>query len=157
MFSQNTRSNPSAAREVRLLSSRRLRVNTLSLVLVLGCVAAANPASARADLGLARSKYDGDWSVVIVTRRGACDPAFRYGVQIADGTIQAVGLATVQGRVSSSGAVRVVVQSGNEWAEGFGHLARAGGRGLWHGRGTRGACSGTWTAQRREFGASANE
>jgi hypothetical protein len=29
--------------------------------------------------------YDGVWSVVIVTRSGACDPSYRVNVQIARG------------------------------------------------------------------------
>src|SRR5271155_3627404 len=49
----------------------------------------------------AHSVYDGAWSVLIVTRSGACEPTFRYGVQIADGTvIDGGGMATVQGRVT---------------------------------------------------------
>jgi hypothetical protein len=97
MLRQKIKPNSSAAKQARLLSSSRLRINTLSPMLALGCVAAASPATARADPGLVRTKYDGDWSVVIVTRRGACDPVSRYGVQIGSGTIQVNG-ATVQGR-----------------------------------------------------------
>jgi hypothetical protein len=47
----------------------------------------------------ARTVYDGDWGALILTRGGACEPAIRYGVQIADGTvINGGGMATVQGR-----------------------------------------------------------
>ena len=35
----------------------------------------------------ARTVYDGDWRVLILTRGGACEPAGRYGVQIADGMV----------------------------------------------------------------------
>ena len=57
----------------------------------------------------ARTVYDGDWSVLILTRGGACEPAVRYGVQIADGmVINGGGMATVQGRVTRSGTVSVM-------------------------------------------------
>jgi BA14K-like protein len=120
-----------------------LRVWALALVLALGCTTAPGTA-------LARTRYDGDWSVLIATRRGACEPALRYGVQIADGAVvsNASGVATVEGRVSPAGATRVTVRSGNEWAVGSGHLSGSSGSGIWRGEGTSGACSGTWVAQR---------
>ena len=87
------------ARSGALLIGWRLCGWALPFALALGLTAISNPA-------LARTKYDGDWSVLIVTRRGACEPAFRYGLQIADGTIvsNAGGAAAVQGRVSQPGA-----------------------------------------------------
>jgi hypothetical protein len=95
--------------------------------------------------------YDGDWSVLILTRGGACEPSVRYGVQIADGmVINGGGIATVQGRVSRSGTVRVIVRSGNQWANGSGRLGKNRGGGAWRGQGTSGACNGTWVAERRE-------
>ena len=60
-----------------------------------------------------------------MTRGGVCEPTFRYGVQIADGTvIDGGGMATVQGRVTRTGAVKVIVRSGNQWANGSGRLSR---------------------------------
>ena len=140
------------ARSGALLVGRRLCGWALPFAMALGLTAISNPA-------LARTKYDGDWSVLTVTRRGACEPAFRYGLQIADGTIisNAGGAAAVQGRVSPTGRVRVTVRSGNEWAEGSGHLTRNRGGGVWRGEGTSGACYGTWVAQRREFNNYAGE
>ena len=44
-------------------------------MLAIACGAVAVPASAA-------TKYDGDWSVVITTSNGACQPSVRYGVQI---------------------------------------------------------------------------
>jgi hypothetical protein len=35
----------------------------------------------------ARSAFDGNWSVLIATTSGACDQAYRYGLQIANGVI----------------------------------------------------------------------
>jgi hypothetical protein len=95
--------------------------------------------------------YDGDWSVLIFTRGGACEPSVRYGVQIADGmVINGGGIATVQGRVTRSGTVSVIVRSGNQWANGSGRLGRNRGGGAWRGQGTSGVCRGTWVAERRE-------
>ena len=99
----------------------------------------------------ARTVYDGDWSVLILTRGGACEPAVRYGVQIADGmVVNGGGMATVQGRVTRSGSVQVIVRSGNQWANGSGRLGGKRGGGFWRGQGTSGTCRGTWVAERRE-------
>jgi len=121
---------------------RLLVAQILAAVLALGCVAVASP-------GSAATSFDGHWSVVTITNRGGCDPTFRYGVQIVNGTISTDAEATVQGRVSATGAVRVTLQSGKQWAAGSGHLRGDSGSGVWQGKGTRGSCSGTWTAERR--------
>jgi hypothetical protein len=98
----------------------------------------------------AHTVYDGDWSVLIFTRGGACEPSVRYGVQIADGmVINGGGIATAQGRVTRSGTVSVIVRSGNQWANDSG-LGRDRGGGAWRGQGTSGVCRGTWVAERRE-------
>lgn len=127
----------------RNLGQRIGRSAQVSL-LAIACFAVAAPA-------LARSQFDGDWSVVIVTRGGACEPSFRYGVTISDGAVINSGgsPADVRGRVSPNGAVRVSVQWGNEWASGSGRLGRNSGGGRWRGQGSAGTCEGTWIAQRR--------
>jgi hypothetical protein len=114
----------------------------LSGILALACLVAA-------DLASAATTFDGHWSVVIITDHGECDPTFRYGLQIANGTISADAAATVQGRVSAAGTVRVIVQSGDQRAAGSGRLSADRGSGVWRGKGTRGSCSGTWLAERR--------
>ncbi len=105
--------------------------------------------------GLARSNFDGDWSVVIQTRAGACIPTLRYPVAISNGIVGNAGdtPATVQGRVAPTGAVRVTVQSGGSWASGSGRLTATSGGGTWRGQGTSGLCTGTWQAERRSYGA----
>jgi hypothetical protein len=119
------------------------RASAPIFVLAFACIAV--PVTA-----FAGTVYGGNWSVVIVTRGGACEPTFRYGVQIADGTvIDGGGMATVQGRVTRTGAVRVVVRSGNQWADGSGRLSGNRGGGAWWGQGTSGTCRGTWVAERR--------
>ena len=98
------------------------------------------------------SAFDGDWSVLIQTRAGGCDPAYRYGVQIQNGEILNGGgeAVTLEGHVAPSGVVRVSVAAGGQAAYGAGRLSQSSGGGSWRGRGSSGACSGTWVAERRE-------
>ncbi len=120
--------------------------------LVLSSVGLASPA-------FSRSNFDGDWSVVIETREGACTPTLRYPVAISNGIVTNAGgtPAAVTGRVTPTGSVTVTVQSGGSWASGSGRLGATGGTGIWRGQGTSGACVGTWQAQRRSYGAQAME
>jgi hypothetical protein len=118
----------------------RIHTGITSLLLVLASVV-VGPASAL-------TLYDGEWSVIILTRRGACDPSYRIGVQIAHGEIDSGGFATVHGRVTSRGGIKVTVRSGNQWAYGSGLINRNRGRGVWSGQGNSGTCGGTWVAEK---------
>jgi hypothetical protein len=91
--------------------------------------------------------YDGLWSVLIVTKKGDCDPGYRYPIRIAKGLLANAGDSafTITGKVAGSGAVTVMVSAGARSASGSGRLAGNMGMGSW----TGGACSGSWTAQRR--------
>jgi hypothetical protein len=123
--------------------TKRLRTYLQASALAVGCMTIAAPA-------IARTPYDGDWSVVIATRGGACPPSVRYGVQIINGiVVNPSGEAQVQGRVSPNGAVRVTVQAGGQWARGSGRLSSVRGGGVWRGQGNAGFCQGTWVAERR--------
>jgi hypothetical protein len=98
----------------------------------------------------AQRGFDGQWSVLIVTERGDCDRAYRYGVTIRSGNVLYDGGAvSFSGRVASNGAVRVRVSSGNAFANGTGRLNRNAGSGNWSGQSSGGRCSGYWTAERR--------
>jgi hypothetical protein len=120
-----------------------LRAIGSMLALSLSCVAAAETA-------FARTAYDGDWSVLIATSSGACGTSYRYGVQISDGfVIYDGGMVTMRGRVSQKGGVSVNLQSGGQWANGYGHLTKTRGGGRWRGQGTSGSCAGSWVAERR--------
>jgi len=121
------------------------RAQLATLVLALACAVVAGPA-------FARTVFDGNWSVLIVTHGGACDPAYRYGVRITDGTVANDGssAAAVQGQVTPTGAVRVTVRSGNQWADGSGRLSSNRGGGVWKGQSSNGSCSGAWEAERRD-------
>lgn len=150
MFSEINRTKaPSTKPSTFPVRWLKLQAQTSVLAfLAFACVAFAGPAFAAST---AANTYDGNWSVVIATTGGACDPTLRYPVAIINGMVGNAGdsAATVQGRVTPRGTVRVSVQSGNEWANGSGHLGMNRGSGVWRGQGSAGACEGTWVAMRR--------
>ena len=122
------------------MTSHLLRTSVLALI----CVASL------ADTAVARAAFDGSWSVVIQTRSGACDAAFRSGVQIRNGIIfSEAGGFNMNGHVSQKGMVRVSVSAASQSASGSGRLSHNSGGGVWRGQGNRGRCSGTWAAERR--------
>jgi hypothetical protein len=108
---------------------------------------AALPALAPAE---AEPSYDGLWSVVIVTKAGQCDAAYRSPVRITNGNLGNAGSApiNISGKVAKNGAVVVTVAAGDKSAIAKGRLAGASGAGSWSGNGN-GACSGVWEAERR--------
>jgi hypothetical protein len=97
------------------------------------------------------ASFDGNWSVVIVTESGSCDPAYRYRLRIRSGVVHYDGEAdvNVSGRVDDHGAVRVSVSRGQQHAEGTGRLDSNGGSGTWSGTSTADRCRGRWEAERR--------
>ncbi len=92
-------------------------------------------------------RFDGLWSVSIVTKKGDCIASYRYPMLISGGVLANGGAIAlnVSGRVAPSGAVRVDVSSGDKSARGTGRLAGNTGSGSWSGS----SCSGSWTAERR--------
>jgi hypothetical protein len=104
-------------------------------------------AIAASTASLAVPRYDGLWSVSIVTEKGDCDRGYRYPIRISNGTLANAGdtTITISGKVAGSGAITVTVSSGGRSATGSGRLAGNIGTGSWSG----GACSGSWTAERR--------
>ena len=108
-------------------------------------VAAYAPAHAAA-----RPNFDGNWSVLIVTSSGPCDPSYRFGLSIRNGDIFYNGSAPVNinGRVNGNGSLRVRVSAGAQNANGAGRLSRDYGRGHWRGTGASDVCAGSWTAER---------
>jgi hypothetical protein len=109
-------------------------------------LAATELASAPAS---ARSNFDGQWSVLIVTQKGTCDRAYRYPVKIDNGSVGYAGDSsfTVSGKVGENGTVTVKVARGSQSANGQGRLSATDGSGMWIAG--SGDCSGTWTAERR--------
>jgi hypothetical protein len=92
-------------------------------------------------------RYDGLWSVSIVTEKGDCDRGYRYPIRISNGQLINAGdtAFTVTGKVAETGAVTVTVSAAGKSATASGRLAGDAGGGRW----TGGACSGSWTAERR--------
>jgi hypothetical protein len=117
-----------------------VRASTLAIV----CIAATVSESP------ARTPYDGSWSVLIVTEKGDCDRAYRYGISIVDGNVQYDGgVVNLSGRVAANGTVRVSLTAGSARASGTGRLTRNAGTGKWNGVSSTSACSGYWEAARR--------
>ena len=123
--------------------------NTATTILLAATVTAA--ALTQATYVRAATKFDGNWSVVVYTRNGPCDAAYRFAGQIVNGVIvYSGGLGSIDfsGRVRSSGAAYLRVASGSAYAVASGHLTAVRGAGSWYGRAQGGRCSGTWVAQR---------
>ena len=99
----------------------------------------------------ARTPYDGNWSVLIVTNTGPCDRGYRYRLSIQNGSVIYEGSASVNvsGRVGKGGFVNVRVRAGSQGASGSGRLSRTAGGGQWRGTGSMVSCAGTWSAERR--------
>src|ERR1700689_1756387 len=108
-----------------------LRRVVLALALASGGMASIGGAA------IARTIFDGTWSVLIVTNSGGCDRAYRYGIQISNGNVvyDGGGPISLQGRVAPNGAVRVSVSAGGQHADGSGRLSRDRGSGGWRGQG----------------------
>jgi hypothetical protein len=99
---------------------------------------------------IARTPFDGAWSVLIVTDRGSCDRAYRYGLRIADGRVYYDDPNfSISGSVDGAGRVRVAVAAGGQSATGYGRLSGNSGAGSWSGRSPTSQCSGHWEAERR--------
>jgi hypothetical protein len=93
--------------------------------------------------------FDGIWSVVMQTTRGDCPAAVRAGVRIYGGRLSAENQSYgLDGRVTPSGAVRVMVSAAGQTGGAFGRLSREAGRGYW--RTSSDECVGEWTAARRD-------
>jgi hypothetical protein len=114
--------------------------------LIAGALAAASIGLA-ATASSAMPRYDGLWSISIVTTKGDCIASYRYPMRIANGLLANGGdiAINVSGKVSADGAVTVVVSHGETRASGSGRLAANAGNGSWK----TGSCAGSWTAERR--------
>lgn len=96
----------------------------------------------------AKSAYDGSWTLVFTTQRGACDATYSFGVDIRDGLVTHPNLVKFEGHVAKSGAVRASVTVHDKHASGSGRLTGLSGRGTWSGYAGQARCSGYWVAQK---------
>ena len=98
---------------------------------VFAFVAAAATVASTASFAMPR--YDGTWSVLVMTQKGDCDPGYRYPIRIANGQLVNAGdnAFTITGKVADTGAITVTVSAGGKSATGFGRLAGNEGGGQW--------------------------
>jgi hypothetical protein len=97
----------------------------------------------------ATTKFDGQWSVVVYTSSGPCDPSYRLSGQIQNGEISyAYGSVEISGHIEPNGAAHVHVTAGSGHGEAHGHMTPSHGSGTWSGEGPDGRCAGTWVATR---------
>ena len=121
----------------------RLLLAPTIVALLLGLACTPSTASRR----VGGSPYDGTWSMVIYTQRGACG-SVRVAVRIVGGRVYSEDQSyQSNGAVGANGVVRVSVAGAGRSASGSGRLSRNSGAGRW--RSSRGECSGTWAASRR--------
>ena len=119
----------------------------IAAALILAC---AGPAAAASQRIAGPDRFDGTWSVEIITESGTCDRAYRYPVRIEHGVARFIGTAfTVQGSVAGNGTVRGSISNGTATANVRGRLGRDGfGAGTWVASGSL-DCRGHWNAERR--------
>ncbi len=124
----------------------RLGLGSVCALAVASVTFAASATSA-ATTSAAVPRYDGVWSVLIVTEKGDCDRGYRYPIRISHGVLANGGDAafTFTGQVAPTGTITVTVSHGSSSAAGSGRLSGNAGEGLWRG----GSCSGTGSAERR--------
>ena len=96
----------------------------------------------------APNKFDGSWSVEVITQKGECDKAYRYPIIVQNGAIRYGGSEAfnASGGVSQNGAVKGTISRGEQRAQVTGRIAGTAGSGTWQ---TSGGCSGVWNADKR--------
>jgi hypothetical protein len=96
------------------------------------------------------TKFDGNWSVEVVTQQGDCDRAYRYSVVIQNGRARYGGPERfdVRGQVRPHGSVSAEISRGQDRANVTGRLSGKFGTGTWTSVGGR-VCSGQWNAEKR--------
>ena len=112
---------------------------------------AALAAAATGPVEASDNRFDGTWSVDLVTESGVCDARTRYTLSVQDGEVRPVapgaGSASVTGRVKADGAVGLNVSTATASGTVSGRLQPgAGGAGVWR---VSALCSGRWTARRQ--------
>ena len=119
-----------------------MRITSISVALV--ACGLSVPALAQT----APNKFDGNWSVEVITRQGECDKVYRYPIIVQNGAIRYGGREafSASGGVSGSGAVNGTISRGEQRAQVTGRISGASGNGTWK---TSTGCSGVWNADKR--------
>src|ERR1700680_2469732 len=82
------------------ISGEAPMLNRNSLVALAAISTLSTVALAPTSASAMRGGFDGDWSVVIMTQRGACSTGVRFGVDIRNGVFYSSGSFDIQGRVT---------------------------------------------------------
>lgn len=116
----------------------------LITALAVGTVAASDPVLAQK----AGGKFDGRWSVEVITQKGECDKAYRYPIVVKNGAISYGGPEdfNASGGVSPNGSVKGAISRGEQRADVIGRISGEYGNGTWQ---TTAGCSGVWNAEKR--------
>lgn len=112
------------------------------------CAAAPGAAASRP----ADGRFDGSWGIQVVTEKGACDPLYRYYIEIRNGAVHVRSMMgevapQASGRIAPSGRIDSRLGSADDPVGIRGKLDGAAGRGNWSAP-ARG-CAGRWVAERR--------
>jgi len=107
-------------------------------------LALAAAAGVGATPAFARTPYDGQWNVTIITKAGSCEPSTHSTLTVTDGRISAPG-SDVSGSIGREGLVRVSING----AYANGQLSGNAGWGKWNGASAGVPCSGRWEASRQ--------
>jgi hypothetical protein len=115
------------------------------VALAAGSALAVLPAQAQTN------KFDGRWSIEVITESGGCDKAYRYSILIEDGKARYGGREafTVAGQVQPNGAVTGSISHGQDRADVTGRLEGNLGVGTWKAASTSRTCAGRWNAEKR--------
>ena len=126
---------------------RKTWTQRLAFLSVVAAAAALAPEG-----GTTAPRFDGSWSVLVITEEGSCDRAYRYPIRVENGDVRYQGDASfnISGQVEGSGKVKVSISRGNQSANGSGQLSDKQGAGKWQGKSPTDQCSGRWEAERKE-------
>lgn len=123
-------------------------VAALTLAALLGGPSSRSAAAEPAERADPAGRYDGTWSVQLVTQSGFCDASINAALVVTNGQVKAGEAGVnVSGQIGGGGAVSLALRKGPASGAASGTLAATSGSGTWN-VSTLG-CSGRWTAQRR--------
>jgi hypothetical protein len=114
----------------------------LALAVAIGSALGSTSATAQT------RKFDGQWSVQVLTDKGDCEKVYRYPVVIQNGAVRYGGAEdfAASGSVGANGAIRGSITRDDLRADVTGRLSGKSGGGTWR---TTGGCSGNWNAEKR--------
>jgi hypothetical protein len=97
----------------------------------------------------AAPKFDGTWSVEVITDSGTCDRAYRWSLGVRNGRVTEMGdnVADASGTIDQRGRVAMRFVRGQDVLTAKGSVAADNGEGNWTSPSRQ--CSGRWRAERR--------